>query len=216
MLIIKNEQSTLYINYKSIISLALFLVPILLPEQVLAQQSTSVYSIVLNESKLRIYGTSNVTDFECKYESDFEQDTLSHQLDIKAEGILVRGDRLPLVVDSFDCGKRAINKDFKNTLKYKEYPDINIELIEVFASNSIPDRASVAITLAGVTRQYDVRLVEEFTSDGTFKITGTQELLMTDFDLNPPRAMFGLIKVSDELLISFELIIKSGTQKPGN
>jgi len=206
----------LYKNYKTILSLALFLMPILLPVKVLAQESASIHSIVLNQSKLRIYGTSNVTDFECKYENDFEQDTLTHQLDINTQGILVRGDQLPLVVDSFDCGKRAINKDFKNTLKYKEYPDINIELIEVFSTNTIPDRASVAITLAGVTRQYDVKLVEEPTSDGTFRITGTQELYMTDFNLNPPRAMFGLIKVSDELLISFELVVKSAAQIPGN
>ena len=204
----------MYINYKALIAFALFLVPIMRPDQVLAQQHTSVQTIVLNQSKLRIYGTSNVTDFECLYDNDFEQDTLSHQLNIMGSGVLVQGDSLPLVVDSFDCGKRAINKDFKNTLKYKEFPDIDIELLEVFSTNTIPDRASVAITLAGVTRQYEVELKEEPSANGVIIISGTQRLFMTDFNLNPPRALFGLIKVSDELMISFELNVKSETQIP--
>lgn len=50
----------------------------------------------MNESKLSILGTSNVTDFECLYDNDFRIDTLSHYLTLDQETINVSGDTLKL------------------------------------------------------------------------------------------------------------------------
>ena len=196
---------------KSSLAATAFLIAVIQPGQVKAQQQeVSIQTVVLNESKLRINGTSNVTDFECKYNNDFEVDTLSHHLEITEDSVLVSGDDLPLIIDSFDCGKRAINKDFKSTLKSKEYPNIDIKLLEVYSENGRPKRASVAISLGGATQQYLVSLTEEIMGNEVVAISGTQKLKLSDFNLEPPRALFGLIKVRDELDVSFELLVKPG------
>ncbi len=189
----------------------MFILVAIQPDFVKAQQQeVSIQTVVLNESKLRINGTSNVTDFECKYANSFELDTLSHQLEISKDSILVSGDNLPLTIDSFDCGKRAINRDFKSTLKSKEYPNIDISLLEVFSENDIPTSASIAISLGGTTQKYLVSLTEEVMDDKVVSISGTQKLKLSDFNLEPPRALFGLIKVRDELVVTFELLVKAG------
>lgn len=171
----------------------------------MAQERSTVQSVILNESKLRINGTSNVNDFECVYEEELESDTLSHQVEVTEAFANIQGDRLELVVESFDCGKRGINRDFRNTLKSKEHPNIHIEVLQVSAINGIPDKASVSIELAGITNIYDVQLKDVSLEDGSIRVFGEQNLKMSDFGLKPPTALFGLIKVRDRLKISFTL-----------
>ena len=187
-----------------------FCIPILLilflfPISIMAQEQSSVQSVILNESKLRINGTSNVNDFECVYEEELESDTLFHEVELAKAFANIQGDRLELVVESFDCGKRGINRDFRNTLKSKQYPNIHIEVLQVTAKNDIPDKATVAIELAGVTNTYEVDLKNVSIDNDLIQVLGEQNLRMSDFGLKPPTALFGLIKVRDRLKISFTL-----------
>lgn len=187
-----------------------FCIPILLilflfPISIMAQEQSSVQSVILNESKLRINGTSNVNDFECVYEEELESDTLFHEVELAEAFANIQGDRLELVVESFDCGKRGINRDFRNTLKSKQYPNIHIEVLQVTAKNDIPDKATVAIELAGVTNTYEVDLKNVSIDNDLIQVLGEQNLRMSDFGLKPPTALFGLIKVRDRLKISFTL-----------
>lgn len=169
---------------------------------------TEIETVILDKSILSIYGTSNITDFECKYEGSFESQTLRHQINFTGDSARVSGSLLPLTVDSFDCGKRAINKDFKTTLKYKEYPQINIDLKKVYPVTGIPEFAEVNIELAGRKRLYTVQLSEELMADGTFRVQGIQNLKLSDFELDPPRPLLGLLKVRDDLEIHFDLYIR--------
>jgi hypothetical protein len=43
-------------------------------------------------------------------------------------------------------------------------------------------------------------------ADGTYQATGSLPLLMSDFGIDPPTAMFGLIKVHDQITVRFKLI----------
>ena len=181
------------------------LILFLFPMSIMAQERSSVQSVILNESKLRINGTSNVNDFECVYEEELESDTLFHQVELAEAFANIQGDRLELVVESFDCGKRGINRDFRNTLKSKQYPNIHIEVLQVTAQNGIPEWATIAIELAGVTNTYEVDLKDVSVDDSLIQVLGEQNLRMSDFGLKPPTALFGLIKVRDRLKISFTL-----------
>lgn len=173
-----------------------------------AQQREQVNTVILDDSKLTINGTSNVNDFECVYEEKFEQDTLQHTIDIDEAIAEVDGEQLILVVDSFDCGKRGINKDFRNTLKSDVYPTIELDLKKVIQQDPELITAEVDITLAGVTQTYQVNFEDiVFYEEGFIEVQGTQPVKMTDFGIKPPRALFGLIKVNDELDINFTLRI---------
>lgn len=185
--------------------ISIVLILFLFPMSIMSQERSSVQSVILNESKLRINGTSNVNDFECVYEEELESDTLFHQVELAEAFANIQGDRLELVVESFDCGKRGINRDFRNTLKSKQYPNIHIEVLQVTAQNGIPEWATIAIELAGVTNTYEVDLKDVSIDNGQIQVFGEQNLRMSDFGLKPPTALFGLIKVRDRLKISFTL-----------
>lgn len=167
--------------------------------------------ILSNESKLTINGQSNVTDFTCVSKHDLEDDSLSFRYQYQGTDVELTGKPLVLKVDNFDCGKRGINRDFRKTLKHKDYPQIKIELIELNGRKSpeaLPTTAEVNIELAGVSRNYTIELSEVMLFDERTRVKGQKSLKMSDFDLDPPSPLFGLIKIHDEMLIDFNLIIR--------
>lgn len=163
-----------------------------------------------DESKLSIKGKSNVNEFSCQAEHDLQQDSLNYFYQVSGDTVTVNGVLLALEIDQFDCGKRAINRDFRSTLKFKEYPFIEIilnELVLADPSDIIPEEALVTIRIAGVERKYTVPLQSFSSSEDHFVVGGNKILHMTDFGLTPPSPMLGLIKVDDELDIEFDLVI---------
>lgn len=166
---------------------------------------------ISDESKLSINGTSNVTDFRCKSEHELQQDSLNFNYHYDGEIITVDGVSLSLEVDKFDCGKRGINRDFKSTLKYKEFPFIRITLNELVLQDSadvVPQSARVTIQIADSARNYIVPLNAFSSSEERVIVGGNKFLKMTDFGLTPPSPLFGLIQVDDELNIVFEMVIR--------
>lgn len=165
---------------------------------------------ITDESKLSIKGKSNVNEFQCESEHELHQDSLNYYYRVSGDTVLVEGVQLNLEIDQFDCGKRAINKDFRSTLKYEEYPFIEIILNELVISDStslIPKEAKVTIRIAGEERNYTVPLNTFSSREESFTVGGHKILRMTDFGLKPPSPMFGLIKVQDKLDIQFDLVI---------
>lgn len=177
-------------------------------ENASARQINEVKSIILESSKLRINGTSNVNDFECIYEDEIETDTLTHSIQIQDTSIAVQGDDISLRVNSFNCGKRGINRDFRKTMKSDVYPNIDIELLSIVSPYGIPTLANVATTLGGVTKEYTIELYDYQIENGVAIVSGTNRINMSDFGINPPTALFGLVKVRDEIEIEFSLTVK--------
>ncbi len=164
-----------------------------------------------NESKLSINGKSNVNDFKCESEHELQQESLEFDYHFEGDTINVDGVSLSLEISRFDCGKKAINRDFRSTLNYKQYPFIQITLNKLMLAteeNPVPKAANVTITIAGVERNYRVPL-NSFTNTGKgISVDGNKTLYMSDFGLTPPSPLFGLVQVSDELDIVFELVVR--------
>lgn len=176
------------------------------PTYVLAQ-STNVKTVFLKESRLSINGSSNVNDFECVYNDILSPDSLNHEIELGETSVEVKGDNLSMNVDSFECGKRGINRDFRKTLKSNVYPTIDITLERLLLENGNPVIAEVLIKLAGISRMYQVQIQIEWGNDGEYRVVGSALVKMSDFNLDPPKALFGLVQVRDEMDIRFNLIV---------
>ncbi len=196
--------------YKTSFPVVFLLISLLITRPGAAQDPGQVRALILEGSKLSINGTSNVTDFTCLYKNEIEPDTLSYtvQTMVKDSLVVVKGDKLELETDGFDCGKKGINRDFRKTLKSEQYPLIEVELLKLFMDDHHPFKAEVLIRLAGSTQPYQVLLREVHRDDSIRSVSGYQDLRMTDFGLDPPSALFGLIKVRDELRIHFTLKVE--------
>lgn len=168
------------------------------------------------ESRMRIEGSSTVNTFTC-----LARDLtgyLIHDGPAAAATSHMAGPHLPqavlvVPVRSFSCGDRRMDRDLYRALKASDFPEIRYELsdVEILDNPSESSQthrlhAAGRLTVAGTTRPIKTALPGLRLPDGRLRATGVQEMRMSDFGIERPSALWGLIKARDRLLIRFDLI----------
>ncbi len=175
-------------------------------------QTFEFSSNILPNSSISINGKSNVNSFSCSYTDPFPDVTLQHRSKLEESTFKVEGDTLGLEISEFDCGKRGVNRDMRKTLKENDYPTIDAWIERITLNDSGEAIAVLSVSIAGVTNQYEMK-IEETPDSELMEIKGEQEIFLSDFNLDTPKALFGLVTVEDRFVVEFELNIK---QKKGS
>jgi polyisoprenoid-binding protein YceI len=120
---------------------------------------------------------------------------------------------LSIPVETFDCGKRAMNRDLYAALNSAAFPDIEFELrrAEVIselegAGEAYELRATGHLRIAGSEREVILDLTVVALGNNRFRARGKAPLLMTDFGIEPPTALLGLVRARDRIVVHFDLI----------
>ena len=182
------------------------------------------------DSRVWIEGTSTVNDFTCSTqqieghawlglqvqkqstpaaESRTALDTTGSQSSPASEAPVVRA-RVP--VRALDCGKRRQNEDLYEAMKASEHPTIRYEIVKaevVAAPDTSRDHYVVDaighLTIAGETRTVRLTLDGRRLDDGHIHARGSLPMQMTNFNVDPPTAMLGLIRVRDSITVHFDI-----------
>src|SRR6056297_2462582 len=136
---------------------------------------------VAPESEVVISGTTNVNQFTCKYNLEELELPIRLAYDDKAEQIQFSNAQLKLANDCFDCGGKAINKDFRELLRTEKHPQVELRLLYVDPPQPDDKKIGVGmeIKIAGTTRIYETTLYCE--QQGKIRVDGTIPLKLTDF-----------------------------------
>lgn len=191
---------------KRLLFISLFLVLVSFGQTNIINSSQSV--LITHKSELDIIGTSNVSDFKCRYKIQ----NLSTPIRIHYEKAndVIKFDKSMLVLENsgFDCGGKGINRDFHGLLQSDIYPKIILRLKEIKLNPNKEHLADalVEIEIAGIKKSYHMET--EFHNEKDWLISGKLKLNIRDFELIAPKKMFGLIQVSDEIEIIFKLVIQ--------
>jgi hypothetical protein len=161
---------------------------------------------VLPSSNLTIIGDSNIAKFQCKFDTDYLKGSQEIYYRQAGDRINFKGAILVLNNRGFDCGSRGINSDFHDLLKTREHPEILLEMSRVDLLSPTKGVANVGITIAGIQKYYDVPVMIKNGIISEFK--GALVVNINDFKLEPPKKLFGMIKVKDEIEINFDLFVK--------
>jgi hypothetical protein len=163
-------------------------------------------------SRLSIHGSTNVNSFKCALSRYNSADTLEYVANDEAIIMKFSKNRMSIPVKGFSCGSTQITKDFLRTLKSETYPTLEI-FFRSFKKNLIRDNSYidgvVDITLAGTTKRYTIRYFAKLPQPGTIELKGVQLVNFSDFRLDPPQKMMGLIQVQDCLEVEFDLTLKA-------
>lgn len=161
-------------------------------------------SIDREESRLWIEGSSNVNNFRCnagRYQSQVEPPTSDTSVKVEVD----------VAVEGFDCGKRRMNRDLYETLRSKRHPQISFQYVSTESMTYVDESdkyeliVNGRLTVAGQTNDIQFPLDAVIYEDGTIRATGSTVLKMTDYNVEPPSALLGLVRVDDELTVYFEL-----------
>ena len=110
-------------------------------------------------------------------------------------------------------GDEKLDDNMYDALKVDEYPTISFRMEEAGIMSTIGDDSvkitiTGALTVAGIEKTIEMPVLVTLRSDGMVGISGTKQLLMTDFDIEPPSLMFGLLETDDKVTIHFELFLR--------
>lgn len=165
--------------------------------------------ILAPDAELVVSGSSTLHDWTMvsrQIEGYAEIDTEGEALkDIKELSI-------SLQAKSLKSDKSGLNEDAHEALKADAHPEITFKLERV---NSLKTNRSQylvdaegTVTIAGVSKMINIHAEGHVISNGvTFK--GSKKLRMTDFNMEPPKAMLGILKADDEVTVSFNVTFRA-------
>jgi hypothetical protein len=170
---------------------------------------------ILPPSQIFVAGKSNVNQFNCDCEQDFSAMQPRCYWQADPPTLVFENTQLRLRAENLDCGNRMMNRDLRNTLRADQHPEIRLDLRRLqFAAGDIANAigtdwtdltAHTNLTLAGQTRRASIRFRGRSVGHEVYELVGVHEVRMTDFGVEPPTAMMGLVKVDDHMRIHFKL-----------
>ncbi len=176
------------------------------------QLSAQILEVDRSESSLWIEGHSNVNEFRCTandYEASVQQNGRIEETDPTELEIGV-----DIYVESFDCGRSRMNRDLREALKADTHRAIQFRYLSTIDMryNEDSDTFSLLVegilTVAGTEKNIVFEMTGELTNENIIKAYGQTPLEMSDFNIEPPVAMLGLVRVRDRLTVHFNLLAK--------
>lgn len=166
---------------------------------------------LLDKSTMQVDGTSSIHDWTAEVEE------INIDLNFNASAFTSDSDENPVTsltlavpVEEMESGKGRMNGKMYDALKKDDHPDITFELSSAEITEASSDTTFTldtigTLTIAGVSEEINFPVEGSIGEDGTYGFTGSYELNMKDYDVDPPSAMFGTIKSGEMVTISFEL-----------
>ena len=125
------------------------------------------------------------------------------------------GVSLVVPINNLDCDNRRMNKDLRAALQADAFPDIRLDVFRIEMPWDVSDDAERngrprlilygTMSLAGTSQEMTIRLTSWLDDMKRLHGQGSLEVRMTDFGIDPPTALFGLVKAHDDILIRFHL-----------
>lgn len=164
--------------------------------------------VLEQESTLWIEGTSSIHDWTC---------TVQHVAgslevnDASSETLSVMGVEVTVPVEEIACKNKTMDKKTRAALKAGAHPVIHYALNTAEMTSEVAEgrfelQATGQLTVAGVTRDLVMTITGVRLGEGRYRFTGQTPLLMTDFDVTPPKAMLGTLKTGDRIVVRFDVL----------
>lgn len=173
---------------------------------------------LMDNSTMKIAGTSTIHDWECDVEEINASISLDEaSLNMESKSSPVQSLVLNIPVEKIESGKGGMNKKIYDALKEKRHPNITFELtsseIALSGTNGNEGHLQLAtngkLTVAGTSQEISFPVDGYIHSDGSYKFTGSYEINMKDYNVDPPSAMFGTIKSGEMVTVSFEFYLSN-------
>lgn len=172
-------------------------------------QTTSYQSIPSN-STIQVSGSSNLHDWIMKAETinsaaafTFKNGKLS---DMTALNFSVK-------VTNLKNSDNLLNKRAYKALNAEEYSTINFKLSSAaatpLANGHYTIKAIGKLQISGTTKDVVLYADAVQNNDKTISCTGSEKLKMTDYGIKPPSFLLGALKVTDGVIISYNLKFKN-------
>lgn len=193
----------MFIFFKKI-GLSIFLMSIVFT--ISAHSDTTQFKI----QQVTINGESNVMNFWLKFSETVSSEVKYTHIHSQNNKKAIRIFNLPII--SFEGQNKQIESDFRKMLKAEQFPHIAISIDEnlcLSQQNGLVKELFIHITIGGKERDIPIECIwkENVVNGRQFKGKGIIHL--SDFDLVSPKRLFGLVRVKETILITFEVQVST-------
>ncbi|HEY0016175.1 MAG TPA: YceI family protein [Longimicrobium sp.] len=154
-------------------------------------------------SRVWVSGTSTVRGYRC--ESTQVTGTAQGEGTELTQVAQSRGE-ISIPVASLDCRNGTMNGHMRNALKATENPTIRFRATSVAVTPEGAVRMTGPLTIAGQSREVTINGTAA-RQNGRLRVTGSKQLTMTDFGVQPPRLMAGTMRVHAPVTIGFDVVL---------
>jgi len=163
--------------------------------------------ISLISAALSINGTSTMHDYTVSTKVLKVNGALTTATDIKEllQPGALQNFELQLPLNAFTSDKDGLTKQMFKAMKADKHPVITFKLTGYTvdpAAAGATIKATGTLTVAGVEKPVEVML-DARESAGGLQISGSRDLLMTEFGIKPPTMFMGMLKTHDKVTIKF-------------
>lgn len=152
-----------------------------------------------------IHGTSNLHDWDETVGTVTGDGTIDWNTD---GSFNLAAMNIKMAVHSIKSTEGSImNNNTYKALKADNNPEITFGLttpVKSVKADGHVISVKVNLTIAGVTKAVDMSVKATAEGHGTVAFEGSQTIKMTDYGVDPPRAMLGALKTGDEITIHFK------------
>jgi polyisoprenoid-binding protein YceI len=194
-------------TYKQFIILIVFYL-LCLPH--VAAQSSSYAISEPKSNHMKLSGTSSLHDWDMN----------AHIFTGKAEFDFKKGDDQTLIglnslnfslpVTNLKSDKKGLDKNAYNALNTDKHKNIIYTLLTAKVSPEKEGKFLIKTTgnlsISGVTREVAMDVYCVVNKDASISCSGTEELKMTDYKVEPPSFMFGAMKTGDAITLDFTMV----------
>ncbi len=158
------------------------------------------------QNKMSIQGTSTVHDWESDVTQIDCKCTIAIKDQIEFGSMLVK---IPVKSIKSTKGKIMDEKTYE-AFNSAKYPVIQYKLGTAKVTGTGTDmviKATGDLTMAGTTRSIDITAKAKVLPNGDVQINASKKLNMRDFNMTPPTALMGTIKVGEEITVVFDITL---------
>jgi hypothetical protein len=165
------------------------------------------------ETRLVINGKANIANISCDIKAYDKADTLAVMPGSDADSIALQG-KLAYDIIDFNCKNFFFTAQLRKTLKADQHPLMLIRLVKLdklpAAGNSTAyceASGEVEITLAGVTRRFQIPVRFCNFPGGRSVLFGARNFRLEDFNLKGPGKVAGFIRVKNDFKVEFHMAL---------
>jgi len=147
---------------------------------------------------MKITGTSTVHDWEI--------DVTSFSAKAVLKGESIEKVEFSAEVESLKSGTSSMDNNTYKALNADKYPTIKFRGKNMTGNNG-KINIKGDLTISGVTKPVAFKATQERWAEQSMTFKGTYTFNMSDFGVDPPRALLGTIRTGDEITIDFKIVM---------
>ncbi|OZV67636.1 YceI family protein [Winogradskyella aurantia] len=166
------------------------------------------YNLNNDTSLLEVHGTSSLHDWHVDAEKQMGKAEIS-----TSNGMDIKTLNFSVASESLKSGKGSMDKNTYKALKTDSFKTIDFSLtsvknVEKTSENSFKINAIGNMTICGVTKSIPIDFKIKSVGNQLL-VEGEKPMLMTDYGIEPPKALFGTIKTGDEINVVFKAVYET-------